>query len=63
MVITKTGMTEEQRAAIEVASSRCGLSISAFVRMAALDRAASMGCHPQQPVLEGQEDMFGDMDG
>lgn len=61
MIVTKTSMTEEQRAAIELAAQKSGLTISAFMRMASLSMAAALGYHPQQPATDTED--FGAYDG
>lgn len=61
MIVTKASMTEEQRAAIELAAQKSGLTISAFMRMAALSMAARLGYHPQQPATDADD--FGAFNG
>lgn len=40
---------EQHLTAIEIACERLGLTVAGFVRQAALEKAASMGVHAEQP--------------
>jgi|TARA_R110000803_G_scaffold39024_1_gene84156 uncharacterized protein (DUF1778 family) len=46
------GFQEPQRAAIAEAARRAGLSFTAFVRSAAVSRAADAGVKVQQPRVD-----------
>tara|TARA_R110000796_G_scaffold10189_2_gene34057 strand:+ start:1269 stop:1430 length:162 start_codon:yes stop_codon:yes gene_type:complete len=46
------GFTEPQRAAIAEAARRSALSFTAFVRSAAVSRAADAGVQVQQPQVD-----------
>jgi hypothetical protein len=48
----RTKCSEEHLAAIELAARKVGLTVSAFVRMAALTAAAKEGFHAEQPVVD-----------
>ena len=45
-------VTEAQMSAIEVIAGRKGLTLGAFVRMAALDEASRNGVHADQPQAD-----------
>lgn len=48
----RTKCSEEHLAAIELAARKVGLTVSAFVRMAALTAAAKEGYQAEQPVVD-----------
>jgi uncharacterized protein (DUF1778 family) len=43
---------DEDRQAVEIAAKKVGLTVSGFVRSAALKEAAAMGIHAQQPKVD-----------
>lgn len=45
-------VSDAQMHAIEVIANRKGLTLGAFVRMAALDEAARNGVHADQPMVD-----------
>jgi uncharacterized protein (DUF1778 family) len=45
-------VSDAQMSAIEIIANRKGLTLGAFVRMAALDEAARNGIHAEQPKAE-----------
>ena len=45
-------VSDAQMHAIEVIANRKGLTLGAFVRMAALDEAARNGIHADQPLVD-----------
>lgn len=48
----RTKLGEDHLAAIELAAHKVGLTVSAFVRMAALAAAAREGFHAEQPRVD-----------
>lgn len=42
----------EQFAVLELAAAKMGLTTSAYIRMAALNHAAALGFHEQQPKVD-----------
>ena len=49
---TITYLSDDQAAAIELAAQKLGLTLSAFIRMAAVDAAAKAGFHAEQPKAD-----------
>lgn len=47
--IQQTRMTDAQYAAILLAASKMGLTVSAYIRMAALNHARALGFNDEQP--------------
>jgi uncharacterized protein (DUF1778 family) len=43
---------DADRVAVEIAAKKIGLTVSGFVRSAALKEAAAMGIHAEQPKVE-----------
>jgi len=43
---------DAHNAALELAAYALGQTVSAFVRQAALEKAAGMGYHPEQPKAD-----------
>lgn len=49
---TITYLSDDHAAAIELAAQKLGLSLSAFIRMAAVDAAGKAGFHAEQPKAD-----------
>ena len=49
----KIGLTDGQKAAIELAAQKMGLSLSAYIRMSAINHAAALGFQAEQPQVDG----------
>jgi uncharacterized protein (DUF1778 family) len=47
--IQQTRMTDAQYAAILLAANKMGLTVSAYIRMAALNHARALGFNDEQP--------------
>lgn len=45
-------LTTTQRAVLELAAAKLGLTISAYIRMAALNHASALGFHEEAPQVD-----------
>ena len=52
MLQIKVNLTEGQKAAVELAAQKMGLSVSAYVRMSVLNHAAALGYHTERPSVD-----------